>query len=70
MTKGSIAGQQAALPPDRRATPQLQAALDEALTLDDDGHALGKLLDLFLFGEVPGAIQEVLGIDVSNGTGR
>ena len=58
-----------ALPAESRATPHLQRALDEALTFEDEGTALGKLLDLFLFGEVRGAIQEVLGIDVSNGTG-
>ena len=57
------------LPPESTATPHLQQELDEALGLEDDGHALGKLLDLFLFGEVRGAVEQVLGVKVSNGNG-
>ena len=30
---------------------------------------LGRLLDLFLFGEVRGAVEQVLGVKVSNGNG-
>ena len=37
------------LPPDSLATPHLQGVLDEALTVDDDGDALGRILDLFMF---------------------
>ena len=59
----------AELPSESSATPHLRAALDQALTLDDDGHALGRLLDLFLFGEVRGAVESVLGVKVTNGTG-
>ena len=60
----------AALPTDAPSTRHLVAEMDEAIGLEDDGQALGKLLDLFLFGEVRGAIKEVLGIEVSNGNGR
>ena len=59
----------AALPPESEAAPYLREELGEALTLDDNGRMLGKLLDLFLFREIRGAIKEVLGIDVSNGNG-
>ena len=57
------------LPADSPATPHLQEALDEALVIDDEGHALGKVLDLFLFREVRGAVEDVLGVKVSNGNG-
>ncbi len=30
---------------------------------------LGKLLDLFMFREIRGAVEQVLGIKVSNGNG-
>ncbi len=59
----------AVLPAGSSATPHLQVALDEAAAIDDEGHALGKVLDLFLFREVRGAVEEVLGVKVSNGTG-
>ncbi len=35
----------------------------------DEGHMLGRLLDLFLFGEIRGAGEQVLGVKVSNGNG-
>ena len=57
------------LPPESTATPHLQQELDEALGLEDEGHMLGRLLDLFLFGEVRGAVEQVLGVKVSNGNG-
>ncbi len=57
------------LPQERAATPHLQQELDEALGIEDEGHALGKLLDLLLFGEVRGAVEQVLGVKVSNGNG-
>ena len=47
----------------------LIAEIDEALALDDEGQALGKLLDLFLFGEIRGAVEKILGVKVSNGNG-
>ncbi|MCZ6689786.1 MAG: hypothetical protein O7H41_09300 [Planctomycetota bacterium] len=33
----------------------------------DDGDALGRILDLFMFREIRGAVEQVLGIKVSNG---
>ena len=57
------------LPQESAATPHLRQELDEALGLEDDGHMLGRLLDLFLFGEVRGAVEQVLGVKVSNGNG-
>ena len=57
------------LPPESSATPHLQDALEEALAIDDEGQALGKMLDLFLFREIRGAVEQVLGIKVSNGSG-
>ena len=59
----------AILPVASSATPHLREALDEAIGIDDEGHALGKVLDLFLFREVRGAVEEVLGVKVSNGNG-
>ena len=55
------------LPPDSSATAHLQGVLDEALTINDDGDALGRILDLFMFREIRGAVEQVLGIKVSNG---
>ena len=46
-----------------------RAALDEAMAIKDKGTALGKLLDLFLFGEVRSTVEKVLGANVSNGNG-
>ena len=57
------------LPPDSSATAHLQGVLDEALTINDDGDALGRILDLFMFREIRGAVEQVLGIKVSNGNG-
>ncbi len=65
-----IAEVRVALPRDSSATPHLQHELDEALGLEDEGHALRRLLDLFLFGEVRGAVELVLGVKVSNGNGN
>ncbi len=59
----------AVLPSESSATPHLQEALDEAHVIEDEGTALGKVLDLFLFREVRGAVEQVLGVKVSNGTG-
>ena len=59
----------AVLPQGSSATPHLQQELDEALAIDDEGHALGRVLDLFLFREVRGAVEQVLGVKVSNGNG-
>ena len=33
----------------------------------DDGDALERMLDLFMFREIRGAVEQVLGIKVSNG---
>ena len=57
------------LPADSSATPHLEEALDEAAAIDDEGTALGRVLDLFLFREVRGAVEQVLGVKVSNGNG-
>ena len=65
--KDLIAEVRKVLPQESSATPHLQQELDEALDLEDDGHALGKLLDLFLFGEIRGAVEGVLSIRVTNG---
>ncbi len=59
----------AVLPPESSATPHLRDALDEAVAIEDDGTALGKVLDLFLFREVRGAVEQVLSVKLSNGTG-
>ncbi len=59
----------AVLPPESSATPHLRDALDEAVAIEDEGTALGRVLDLFLFREVRGAVEQVLGVKVSNGTG-
>jgi hypothetical protein len=62
-----IAAVQAAIPSENRSSRKLRAALDEALATEDEGRALGKLLDLFLYGEVRGPVGEILGIELSNG---
>ncbi len=36
---------------------------------EDERCMLGRLLDLFLFGEIRGAVEQVLGVKVSNGNG-
>ena len=59
----------AVLPAESSATPHLQRVLDGALAIEDEGSALGKVLDLFLFREVRGAVEQVLGVKVSNGNG-
>ncbi len=64
-----IAEVRAELPGESSATPHLEEALDEALTIDDEGTALWKVLDLFIFREVWGGVEQVLGVKVSNGTG-
>ncbi len=43
--------------------------LDAAIDIDDEGLMLGRILDLFMFREIRGAIEQVLGIKVSNGNG-
>jgi hypothetical protein len=58
------------IPEESPSARHLLEVLDEALGIKDEGHALGKLLDVFLFGEIRGAVEEVLGIEVSNGNGR
>ena len=62
-------GGQAVRPGDSSATPHLQQEIGEALGLEDDGHMLGRLLDLFLFGEIRGADKQVLRVKISNGNG-
>ncbi|MCZ6688703.1 MAG: hypothetical protein O7H41_03770 [Planctomycetota bacterium] len=59
----------AVLPIESSATPHLREALDGAIGIDDEGHMLGKILDLFMFREIRGAVEQVLGIRVSNGNG-
>ena len=39
------------------------------MSIEDEGHGLGRLLDLFLFGEVRPAVEQVLGVRVTNGNG-
>ena len=53
----------------RPSTRHLVAELDEAIGLEDDGRALGKLLDQFLWWEVRSEVQRLLGIEVRNGNG-
>ncbi len=60
---------QAVLPRESSATPHLEKALDEAVAIEDEGTALGKILDLFLFREVRGAVEQVLRVKVSDGNG-
>ena len=67
--KDLITEVRAALPAESTATPHLQQVLDGALAIEDEGSALGKVLDLFLFREVRGAVEQVLGVKVSNGNG-
>ena len=57
------------LPMESSATPHLREALDAAIGIDDEGLRLGKILDLFMFREIRGAVEQVLGIKVSNGNG-
>ena len=59
----------AVLPMESSATPHLREALDAAIGIEDDGLMLGKILDLFMFREIRGAVEQVLGIKVSNGNG-
>lgn len=47
--KNLIAKVLAALPSESSATPHPERALDEALGLQEEGHMLGNLLDLFPF---------------------
>ena len=58
------------VPAESPSARYLRVALDEAMAIEDDGTALGKLLDLFLFGEVRRTVEQVLGIQASNGNGR
>ena len=58
------------VPDESPSARYLRAALDEAMAIENDGTALGKLLDLFLFGEVRSTVEQVLGIQASNGNGR
>ena len=59
-----------AIPKDSPSARYLETALDDALGIEGEGRAFGKVLDLFLFGEVRGTVEQVLGIQVSNGNGR
>ena len=67
--KELISEVRAVLPSESSATPHLRQALDEAVVIDDEGTALGKVLDLFLFREVRGAVEDVLGVGLSKGNG-
>ncbi len=57
------------LPSDSPAAPHLEEVLDQALAVEDEGTALGRVLDLFLFREVRGAVEQVLGVSLTNGNG-
>ncbi|MCZ6690687.1 MAG: hypothetical protein O7H41_13925 [Planctomycetota bacterium] len=57
------------VPDESPSARYLRAALDEAMAIEDEGTALGKLLDLFLFGEVRRTVERVLEIQASNGNG-
>ena len=67
--KDLIKSVKAAIPEASEAADHLHAALDDALALADDGQALGRLLDLFLFKEIRGPVCEILGIEIGNGNG-
>ena len=58
------------VPAESPSARYLRAALGEAMAIENDGTALEKLLDLFLFGEVRSTLEQVLGVKVSNGNGR
>ena len=47
----------------------LLSSIELEAVREDEGHMLGRLLDLFLFGEVRGAVEQVLGVKVRNGNG-
>ncbi len=50
-------------------SPSLQPGVDLDRVREDKGHMLGRLLDLRQFREVRGAVEQVLGVKVSNGNG-
>ena len=52
-----------------RPSPSLRPGVNLEDVREDEGHMLGALLDLFLFREVRGAVEQVLGVKVSNGNG-
>ena len=58
------------IPQESPSARHLLGVLDEALIMDDEGRSLGLLLDQFLFGEVRRAVEEVLGVEVSNGNSK
>ena len=57
------------IPDEGPAGQHLRPVLVEALEIDDEGQALGRLLDQFLWWEVRSEVQRVLGIEVRNGNG-
>ncbi|MCZ6690308.1 MAG: hypothetical protein O7H41_11935 [Planctomycetota bacterium] len=59
-----------AIPEEGPAGRHLRPVLEEALGIDDEGQALGRLLDQFLWWEVRSEVQRLLGIEVQNGNGR
>ena len=58
-----------AIPEQGPAGQHLRPVLEEAQEIDDEGQALGKLLDQFLWWEVRSEVQRLLGIQVTNGNG-
>ena len=58
-----------AIPEGGPAGQHLRPVLEEAQEIDDDGQALGRLLDQFLWWEVRSEVQRLLGLEVRNGKG-
>jgi hypothetical protein len=57
-----------AIPEEGPAGQRLRPLLEEVLEIEDEGIALGKLLDQFLWWEVRSEVRRLLGIEV-NGNG-
>ena len=50
-------------------SPPLQRGIELEDIRAKGGHMFGRLLEFFRFGEVRGAVEQVLGVKVSNGNG-
>ncbi len=50
-------------------SPSLQPGVELEDVRRDESHRLGRLRDRFLFEEVRRAVEQVLGVKVSNGNG-
>ena len=50
-------------------SPSLRPGVNLEDVREGEEHMLGRLLDLFLFREVRGAVEQALGVKGSNGNG-